>query len=127
MLSEAKEVLLPGGQALPTLVGQEEPVFLPIQKLPPLAWRGPERGELLKETVSSKGEASLWRASRGAARAEEKRARIEAAATVFIVKAVGLLDVLKGLIFETEVWLIYGGEVWKGLLFGLEVGAWDVM
>lgn len=67
-------MLVPGGQG-EMLEGQEVDAFLPIQKEPLEAWMGPLRGELLKEMSSSKGLAGLWRASRGAAMAEEAEAR----------------------------------------------------
>lgn len=83
---EVKDVLVPGGQG-EMLEGHEVDAFLPIQKEPLEAWMGPLRGELLKEMSSSKGLAGLWRASRGAAMAEEAEAR---RAMVFVNFIVGL-------------------------------------
>lgn len=81
---EVKDVLVPGGQG-ETLEGHEVEAFLPIQKEPLEAWMGPLRGELLNEMSSSKGLAGLWRASRGAAMAEEAEARRAMVFVNFIV------------------------------------------
>lgn len=103
---EVKDVLVPGGQG-EMLEGQEVEAFLPIQKEPLEAWMGPLRGELLKEMSSSKGLAGLWRASRGAAMAEEAEARRAMVFMNFIV-VLNCCLMIDDLLYLASRWFIVG-------------------